>query len=180
MKNKVFIVFLAIVIAVLIVGGGNSPFGCSDRVESDTVVQVVTEIQIDTVAVFIPQTDTIYYPVYKDRYIEVVDSVEVEVLVYADTVKLDPNFDVIYNAHVIGQLKSINFGLIGKYPEVTKTNTVTKTITNTVYPDGWFVGVYASPHTVGASLTKIMDRHSFSLGYGVDRSIYLGYSYRIK
>lgn len=180
-NNKTPLIFLAVIIAVYILGGVTSPFGgSSGTIESDTVVQIQETVRIDTVKVNITQTDTLYYPKYRTKYVDRVDTVEVEVLVYQDTVALDPNFSVVYNAHVMGQLKSINFGLIGKYPEVTKTKTVTETITNTVYPDGWFLGVYASPHTVGASLTKIMDRHSFSLGYGVDKSMHVEYAFKIK
>lgn len=178
-KRTTILITIAIIVAWFILQGVKLPVFNSnpDRVvQSDTVF--ITNTVRDTVyqEIEIQSTDTLYYPEYVTKYL--VDTVEV--LVYADTVKLDENFSVSYNAHVEGKIRSINFGIIGKYPTVTETITEKETITNTVYPDAWYAGIFATPQTVGINITKTMDRHMFSLGYGLNKSMYLGYAYRIR
>ena len=183
MNKRNLLIAIAILVAWIVIQGITLSFfrDNPDRVATSDTVVVVTET-IDTVymELEVPVTDTLYYPKYVDRYIDLTDTIEVEVLVYADTVKLDDNFSVTYNAHVEGAIRSINFGLIGKYPIETRTVTEEKTITNTVYPDSWHAGVFATDQSVGLLVRRQLDRHSFSLGYGLNKTMYLSYSFRIK
>lgn len=150
-----------------------------------TKTEYVDVIKTDTV--YVEKVDTLWQTeylqgetVYRPEYDTVYLTGDTDtVFVYQDTVKLD-SVEITYIAEVEGKIRNITFGVVNKYPVVTKT--VTKTITNTEirYPDALYAGVFLTPNTVGVSLTKTMNRHSFSLGYGLNQTMYLGYSYRIK
>ena len=151
--------------------------------KTTTTSQVVKE----TDTVYVEKKDTVWQTEYipgETKYRPQYDTVYLDgamdtVYIYQDTVKLD-SVEVIYKAEVTGKIKNITFGVVNKYPVVT--NTVTKTITNTekIYPDSWYAGFYANTHSTGLHITRTLDRHMITLGYGTRNTVHLQYGYRFK
>lgn len=146
------------------------------EVNTVTVTTTDTLVITDTIDIVTEMTDTLYYPEYITKYL----SDTVEVFVYADTVQVDENFSVSYIAHVEGQIRSINFGIIGKYPVQTQVITNEKTITNTIPNSGLYVGAFATSNsTVGLGVDYIKGKNQFGLGYGLNKELVVSYKRKI-
>lgn len=170
MNKNYIIIILAIVIFFLMRRSSNKTVEYIHKTDTITVVSVDTlfieSVRVESIVIEKP------YPVYK----EVLANSDT-IYTYSDTVLVD-SVTIDFTAKIKGSLESITFGVTNKYPVITKT--VDRLVTNTVYPDGFFVGGFLSTQTIGVGVSYVKNKHQISLDYGVNNTIQLGYKFRIR
>ena len=123
--------------------------------------------------------DTMWYPTPADTMYVDADTGE-PTLLYKGESEVD-GFTINYSANVTGVLNNISFGLSGKYPIETKVITKKEIVTNEIFhkPKGLYVGGTFHGNTLSLGASYVLNKNMFSIGYGMDGSIHLGYKYRI-
>lgn len=82
---------------------------------------------------------------------------------YSDTVVIEDNLSVHYDASLIGSLDTISLGVIDKRPLTIIRDSITVTNTITKYPSGLFLGGQVGTQGIKLGGQYVKDKHSIGI-----------------